>query len=123
MKNALFIALSILIGGSLSHFGLPWWIIVPVAAAAGWLFPLSAGKSLGISFLSGALLWYVNAFILDDANAGILSAKIGLLFQGLKSWQLLLVTGFLGGILAGLGALTGRFARDVFVGSKPKQQV
>ena len=102
---------------------MPWWMIVPIAAAAGWMFPLPAGKSFGIAFLTGALLWYVNAFILNTANEGILLAKISLLFQGLKPWLILIVTGVLGGLLAGFGALTGRFARDIFVSSKPKQQV
>ena len=91
-----------------------------LAAAAGWVFPLSAGKCFSAAFAAGALLWYANAFVLDNANEGLLSAKVGLLFQGTKGWQLLIVTGVLGGILTGLGAMTGRMARDVFVVNKPK---
>ena len=120
MKNALYLALSILIACSLSPFGLPWWVLVPIAAVAGWLFPLSGGKSFSVAFAAGALLWFFNAFLLDAANNGLLSAKVGRLFQGLRSWQLLALTGLLGGLLSGLGAMTGRFARDVFVGSKSK---
>lgn len=122
MKNALYLILSILIAGSLSHFGLPWWSVVLIAAAAGWLFPLSAGRCFSAAFVAGALLWFTNAFLLNSANTGLLSAKVGLLFQGLKGWHLLLVTAILGGILAGLGALTGCYARDAFVGRKPKVQ-
>lgn len=121
MKNALYLSVSILVLGNLGHFGLPWWTLVPIAALAGWLFPTTAGKVFSAAFASGLLLWYLNAFLLDNANAGALSAKVGQLFQGLKSWQLLFVTGLMGGILAGLGALTGRFARDVFVGGAPKR--
>lgn len=120
MKNALYIISFILIPGSLSHFGLPWWAVVPIAAAAGWFFPLAAGKIFSIAFVAGALLWTTNAFLLNAANEGILSAKVGVLFQGLKGWHLLIVTAILGGILSGFGAMTGRLARDVFVGSKPK---
>ena len=122
MKNALYLTLWILIFGNLGHFGLPWWTVVPIAAIAGWLFPLSAGKNFSAAFVAGALLWFANAFLLNAANEGMLSAKVGILFQGLKGWHLLAVTGVLGGILAGFGAMTGRFARDVFVGSKPKRQ-
>lgn len=119
MKNALFLALSILIFGNLSHFGLPWWAVVPIAAIAAWVFPLSAGKSFGVAFAAGALLWFSSAFLLNAANTGMLSTKVGLLFQGLQGWHLLIVTGILGGILAGFSAMTGRYARDIIVGSKP----
>jgi hypothetical protein len=122
MKNALYLALSILILGNLSHFGLPWWSVVFIAAAAGWFFPLTAGKCFSTAFAAGALLWFTNAFLMDNANSGLLSGKVGLLFQGSKGWHLLIVTGILGGILTGLGAMTGRMARDVFVGSQPKVQ-
>ena len=121
MKNALYIALFVLVLGNLSHFGLPWWALVPVAALAAWLFPLSAGKTFTAAFASGLLLWYLNAFLQDSANGGALSAKVGQLFQGLKGWHLLSLTGLLGGLLAGLGALTGRFAHDVFVSRRPKR--
>ena len=120
MKNALYLTLSILIPGSLGHFGLPWWALVPIAAAAAWLFRLPAGKSFIVAFSAGALLWFTNAYLLNAANSGLLSTKVGLLFQGLQGWQLLIVTGLLGGILAGFGAMTGYFARDLFVGSKAK---
>ncbi len=121
MKNALYLTLSILILGNLSHIGLPWWAIVPMAAVAGWVFPLPAGKSFLVAFAAGTLLWYTNAFLLNAANAGLLSAKVGLLFQGLQGVYLLAITGFLGGFLAGLGAMTGRLAKDLFVGNKSKR--
>jgi hypothetical protein len=121
MKNALYLTLSILILGNLSHFGLPWWAVVPIAAAAGWFFPLSVGKSFSTAFAAGTMLWWFNAFLLNTANMGALSAKIGVLFQGLQGWHLLTATGFLGGVLAGLGAATGHLAREAFVGSKPKR--
>ena len=120
MKNALYITLFILIGGSLGHFGLPWWSLFAVAALAGWLFPLSTPKTFATAFAAGSLLWYGYAFLADTANLGLLSTKVGVLFQGLQSWQLLMVTGFMGGLLAGNGAMTGRLARALFVGEKPK---
>jgi len=121
MKNALYLSLSILILGNLGHFGLPWWSLVPVAALAGWLFPLSAGKNFAFAFAAGLLLWLTNAFLLDAANGGLLSAKVGVLFQGLKSGYLLLLTGIFGGILAAFGAMTGRLARGAFVGEQAKR--
>ncbi len=121
MKNALYLSLSILILGNLGHFGLPWWSLVPVAALAGWLFPLSSGKNFAFAFAAGLLLWLINAFLLDSANGGLLSAKVGVLFQGLKGGHLLLLTGIFGGILAAFGAMTGRLARVAFVGEQAKR--
>ena len=121
MKNALYTTLFILILGSLGHLGLPWWTLAPIAALAAWLFPLAPAAAFGTAFAAGALLWYLNAALADASNQGVLSTRVGLLFQGLKGWHLLTATGLLGGILAGLGALSGRFARDVFVARQPKR--
>jgi hypothetical protein len=118
MKNAFYLILFILILGNLSHFGLPWWALAPLAAVAAWFFPVSGGKTFLAAFTGGLLLWAFNAFLLDSANDGLLSAKIGLVFQGLKGWQLVVLTGIFGGILAALGAVTGFYAREAFVGSK-----
>lgn len=118
MKNAFYILIFVLVLGNLSHFGLPWWVLVPLAAVSGWLFPTTGGKAFSAAFVGGLLLWCANAFLLDSANGGVLSARVGQLFQGLKGWQLMSVAGIMGGILAGLGALTGLFARHVFAAPK-----
>lgn len=118
MRRALYIFLFVFLTGHLCRFGLPWWGIVPLGALAGWLLPLSAARSFGAAFAGGFLLWILNAWLQDSANEGLLSAKTGQLFLGLKSGHLLLVTGILGGLLAGMGAVTGFFARELYVGSK-----
>ncbi len=113
MKPSLYTILFVLIAGQLCRFGLPWWAIVPVAALAGWMFPQHPAKSLLAGFAGGFLLWTLQAWWIDQDNNGILSARIGALFMGLPGWALLLLTGFLGGLLAGFGCLTGRWARDL----------
>ncbi|MBX2891987.1 MAG: hypothetical protein KF734_13745 [Saprospiraceae bacterium] len=118
MRHFIYSVLFIFALGHLCHFGLPWWGLVPVAMLAGWLFPLSAGKNFSAAFLAGALLWFVNAYLYNAENDGMLATKVGLLFQGLNAWQLLGLTGVLGGVLAGFGAMTGRYARDVFVSNR-----
>ncbi|MBK6930404.1 MAG: hypothetical protein IPH12_05860 [Saprospirales bacterium] len=114
MKNTWLLLLFVFISGHLCHFGLPWWALVPLSALAGWLFPQAAWRSVLAGFAGGLLLWTTNALWLDIANAGLLSGKVGTLFMGLSRSQILLFTGLLGGLLGGLGALTGRWARDVF---------
>lgn len=119
MRRTLYIILFVFVSGSLCRFGVPWWAIVPLAALAGGLFPLPAGRTFGAAFIGGFLLWMLNALPENNANDGMLSAKVGQLFLGVKGWHLLVVTGILGGILAGLGAVTGLLGRKLYVGSKP----
>jgi hypothetical protein len=115
MKNTLFATLLIFVMGNLCHAGLPWWALAPIAAVVAALLPLrSGGQAFNAGFLGGSVLWYATAFLFNAANAGALSAKVGQLFLGLQGWQLLMATGVLGGVLGGLGALTGKWARDIF---------
>ncbi|MCB9306176.1 MAG: hypothetical protein H6565_06240 [Lewinellaceae bacterium] len=119
MRRILSTILFIFLLGQSSRFGVPWWAIAPIGVLAGWLFPMHAFRGFLAGFLGGSLLWGITAAMLNNANDGILSAKVGLLFQGLQGWQLVLLTAVLGGLLAGFGVLTGRYARDLYVGSKP----
>jgi len=120
MRNALFVTIFILVLGCLCFVGLPWWGLAPIAAIATFLLPLSGGKSFLSGLVAGSLLWLVAALLLHFDNGGMLSAKIGQLFMGLRSWQLLSVTAIMGGLLAGLGALTGAYARQMLFPPKRK---
>lgn len=114
MKNTLLTALSIFILGNLCHFGLPWWCIAPIAMLVGWFFVRSGLGAFSGGFLGGFLLWYSMAWFADSSNAGMLSAKVGELFMGMQGWKLLLASGILGGLLGAFGALTGRWAGEIF---------
>lgn len=109
MRNFLIPFAFILALGGLSYWGLPWWTIVPVGILAGWWLKPKPGAG----FLAGFLLWGATAFLLNYGNGGILSARVGQLFQGLGGWALVLVTGLIGGLLASLSVLTGKFGRDL----------
>ena len=91
----------------LSGIWLPWWVIVPSAGLVCFLNGLRPNQSFGISFLAGALLWGGLAYYADYKNSGILSAQIGELFGGLPGIALVITTAILGGLVAGLGGLTG----------------
>jgi hypothetical protein len=94
----------------ISGLFLPWWSIAPVA----FLVALLIRQAAGISFLSGFLgvflLWSVLAFWIDSRNDGILSARIAnVLPLGGSGVLLILVTGFVGGLVAGMAALCGGY--------------
>ncbi len=113
MKKNFYITVLVVAIGSLCFFNLPWWIIAPAGIAAGFLWPQPAGQGYAAGFAGGFALWYGAALWLDAANGGMLSAKVGQVFLGLKSAHLLGLTGFIGGTLAGLGVLLGIFGRKL----------
>lgn len=118
MKNFTLTVVFIAICGQLSHFGLPWWMLAPIGALAGWLFRQGAGLCLLAGFAGGFLLWAGNAYVPDAANEGLLSARIGQLFMGMSRWNTLLLTGCIGGMVSALGCLCGRWGRALFETSK-----
>lgn len=113
LKKILSVAGIIIAGGALAFLGLPWWIVAVAGMAAGLLFPSPSRQAFSIGFMAGFTLWWGAAIYFNAANAGILSGKMGVLFSGIKGFHLLFMTGTMGGILAGLGNMTGSLARGI----------
>lgn len=92
---------------------LPWWGIAIAAFAVGVLIIQKAGISFLSGFLGVLLLWSGLSFWIDTRNEGILSARIGeLLGIGSNSFLLILITGFIGGLVGGFAAMSGTFLRS-----------
>ena len=93
---------------------LPWWSLALAAflvAALIFQRPLYAFLS---GFLALFLLWGIFAGIINSANEGILAAKVAVIFPlGGSSFLLMLVTAFVGALVAGLAALSGRYLRYI----------
>jgi len=114
MVKKLFTTAGIVIaGGATAFLGMPWWIVAVAGVLAGYFFPAPAGRSFGAGFAAGFLLWWGSALFFNSVNAGMLAGKMGALFEGLQTWQVLSATGILGGLLAGMGCLTGSLARNL----------
>jgi hypothetical protein len=93
---------------------LPWWSLALVAFIVAALIHQRAGKAFLSGFLGLFLLWGILAFIIDQNNQHLLSAKVAeLLPLGGSSFLLILVTALIGGLVAGLAALAGSFMRTV----------
>ena len=114
MKKTIFGIIAIIVLGFAGHSFLPWWSIVAVAAIVGIFIGKSGLQSFLFGFVAVLLLWGIYAWQLDTANVSILSSRIGNLFGGLNPFSLILLTGLLGGVLGGLGAMTGALGRQVF---------
>jgi hypothetical protein len=95
----------------------PWWTIAIASFLVALLVYQKAWKAFVAGFLGLLLLWSSLAYWIDINNESILSAKIGeLIGVGSNSFLLILITGLIGGLVAGFAALSGNFLRT----SKPK---
>lgn len=86
----------------------PWWTIIFPA----FLIPVVIRQRPGSAFLSGFLsiflLWGVFTTILSINNNQVLAHKASMLIlKNDNPWLLIIITAFLGGIVAGLASLSG----------------
>lgn len=95
---------------------LPWWGIAIAACLAAILVYQKAGFAFLAGFTGLFLLWSFLAYWIDSSNESIFSAKIGeLLGIGNNPFLLVLITGFVGGLVGGFAAMTGSLLRRVGV--------
>jgi hypothetical protein len=110
MKQIISIALAVFLGGAVVQSLLPWWSLPVFTALLGLWFKVGPMRALLGGLLGGALLWGGYAAVLNAQNDGLLSERIGLLLGGVSGLVLILLTAFIGGLFAGLGAWTGSLA-------------
>ncbi|MEL6672580.1 MAG: hypothetical protein AAFR61_10325 [Bacteroidota bacterium] len=128
--------LRILLIAGLGFLGLQfydYWILVVVAFAVGLLMSQRrkrrmfgknppAARAFLAGFLAIALLWGIWVFMIDGANAHTLSPKIFQLLTSMaeapsySSWAMISLTALLGGLLGGLGAMTGNLLGEAVRG-------
>lgn len=95
----------------------PWWTSVVIAL----LIEAILGKGDSTSFFSGfygvAIPWMALATFIDVKSDSILTVQILELFKLPQfSIAMIILTGMLGGLVAGIGSLTGGWIRKAVVG-------
>lgn len=89
---------------------LPWWSLAVTSFLIALLIHQRAGKAFLSGFIGLFLLWGLLAWWIDMKNQGLLSVKVAkLLPLGGSSMLLILVTAFIGALVAGFAALSGSF--------------
>ena len=92
----------------------PWWIIAIIGFAVAFLIPQKAGLAFLSGFLALFLLWAGLSFYISNANNHLLAHKISLLFLKIDNPILLIVvTGFVGGLVTGFASLSGRLCKQI----------
>src|SRR5678809_1725787 len=90
-----------------------WWFFAVVAFLVAVFIHQRGFKAFFAGFLALFILWFVLAFWMDFANEGVLSVKIAsTLGLGESKWMLLILTAFIGGLIAGFAALSGSYLRS-----------
>ena len=103
--------LTLILGLVLSMF-LPWWAIMLGAFISGAIVRLRNVSAFFVPFAAIALLWIVNAWLLSSANDYTLAKKIAVLLPlGGNAFLLILVTGIIGGLAAGVAGIFGNQCR------------
>ena len=91
---------------------LPWFSFVFCAFIVAVAIPQQGYKAFLSGFIALFLLWGVMAFFIDKANAHLLSTKVANILPLKGNYVLLIVvTACIGGLLAGMAALSGSFLR------------
>ncbi|HPG11783.1 MAG TPA: hypothetical protein PLU37_09650 [Chitinophagaceae bacterium] len=91
----------------------PWWGIAVSSLLVAVLVHQKSWRAFLAGFLGLLLCWGGLAYWIDMKNNGILSSKIAqVLPLGGNSFLLILVTGVVGGLVAGFAALTGSYIRS-----------
>lgn len=89
-----------------------WWVIAVVAFVVAVAIPQKPLYAFLSGFIALFLLWAIHSFVIDERNEHLLATKVANIFQlGGSYVTLILVTGLLGALVAGFGALTGSFLR------------
>ncbi|WP_047546555.1 hypothetical protein [Psychroserpens sp. Hel_I_66] len=98
---------TIIIALILSQF-LPWWSVMVAGFVSALFFRLKRAAIFLVPFLAIFCFWAVYAFIMSSGNDFTLAKKIAVLLPlGGNPYLLILVTGLVGGISAGVAGMFG----------------
>jgi hypothetical protein len=109
MKNSIHLIATIAIAYLFTFFSMDWWSVMLAAALTGLIIPLKGFKVFAIPFLSILIFWSVYAFVLSNGNDFRLSKQIGVLLGiGEQPYLVILITGIIGGLAAGVAGIFGK---------------
>ena len=91
----------------------PFWGVAIAGFFVSMLVKTKAHTTFFSGFVAVFLLWFAAAYRIDQQTNSILTQRIADLFS-LSPWLLMLITALLGGIIGGLGSLSGHYFQALF---------
>ncbi len=90
----------------------PWWSIAVVAFIIAVIFAQKPVAAFFTAFLAVFVFWFSFSYFIDLSNDHILADRMSLLFLGSELPVVMcLISGVIGGLVAGFAALCGSFLR------------
>lgn len=87
---------------------MPWWIIAVAAFIVALVIRQGSGRAFIAGFTGLFLLWAIQSIIIDSSNHHLLATRVAnLLPLGGSYIALIILTAVIGGLVAGMAALTG----------------
>jgi hypothetical protein len=88
---------------------LPWWSVMTATLTTALFLPLKRTAVFFVPFLAILLFWVVYSYLLSSGNDFTLAKRIAVLLplDG-NPYVLMLVTGIVGGLAAGIAAVFGK---------------
>ena len=100
-----------------------WWAGAVVAFLyTAFKKEMTAKEAFWVGTSAGAIAWATYAGILNAANSGLLAGKVSVLLSkgAVSGANLLQITGVIGGLLCGMGAMTGVYLREFLYDTRLK---
>lgn len=89
---------------------LPWWCVVCAGFAVVAFFRLRPIAAFVVCFAAVFLLWFILTLISSSANGHQLARSMGGVIAGIENpFITMILSAFLGGLIAALGGLTASF--------------
>lgn len=85
-------------------WALPWWGVIVPSLAMGYFSPKRPLVTFAMGFAGVFLLYFCVTYRMDVHNDGILTNRIGLLFNNIGSMSVLIISSAIGGLLSGFSA-------------------
>ena len=110
--------LVIIIASYLLQMVLPWWVIIIISFATCGLIGKTGKISFWQPFLAVFMLWVGMALFRSLPNHNVLATRVAEMLS-VKLWPIvLLLTGLLGGLAAGISGYCGYHFRKAIIGMK-----
>jgi len=108
MKFLLQLLFTIILCCALQYF-LPWWTVAIGTFVVAFFFDSKGWPSFAAGFIGVAILWLMIAGYITITTDSILTSKLNQLLP-INSF---IITGLVGGLVGGFGALTGAYFRKL----------
>ena len=115
MKFIVALILSALLSYAACLF-LPWWSIALAAFIVAFFVAQKPGRAFISAFMGLFILWGLMSYFISSHNGHILANKISMLIlKSNRPMGLIILTAFIGGLVAAVAALSGSLLRKILI--------